>query len=349
LLTFWTKVGECDCETHMEGRSTPMPRMHPGCPVMMTENADVENDMANGSQGNIRKVVSKHGHSCHMRKINGMSVKCVCASQVRHVVWDMGGGVVKAIEPRAAGIDCSKFLSVECNVDLSMLFYNIQQHSNATDKYEYDRLVKKFYDYCLDLLPHGYYTTLIENFNYRMYPGELAYELYDLYAKRELLLLRCYNSATHQSNVDVSVRKSLIGKLLELTDGPGFALCITTQSIAIFDRCVSRHQYEKEDVSILMAAAIQLSVAYFHIRHHDMHLPCVELFVGEINVTNEKDVSSNFVGKSVYVRNRLNLFPFFLFMLFRTTIGKWQLLAWRVPSNTIFHPKMLFCQTFRFS
>jgi len=147
----------------------------------------------------------------------------------------------------------------------------------------------------------------------------------------------------------VSVRKSLVGKLLVLTDGPGFALCITTQSIAIFDRCVSKHQYEKEDVSILMAAAIQLSVAYFHIRHHDMHLPCVELFVGEINVTNEKDVSSNFVGKSVYVRNRLNLFPFFLFMLFRTTIGEWQLLAWRAPSNTIFHPKMLFCQTFRFS
>jgi len=49
------------------------------------------------------------------------------------------------------------------------------------------------------------------------------------------------------------------------------------------------------------------------------------------------------------VRNRLNLFPFFLPMLFRTTIGKWQLLAWRVPSNTISHPKMLFCQTFRFS
>jgi len=265
-------------------------------------------------------------------------------------IFDCGEVIIEALrKTKAAGIDCSKFLSVECNVDLSMLFHNIQQYSNATDKYEYDRLVKKFDDYCLDLLPHGYYTTLIENFNCRMYPGELAYELYDLYAKRELLLLRCYNSATHQSNVDVSVRKSLIGKLLELTDGPGFALCITTQSIAIFDRCVSRHQYEKEDVSILMAAAIQLSVAYFHIRHHDMHLPCVELFVGEINVTNEKDVSSNFVGKSVYVRNRLNLFPFFLFMLFRTTIGKWQLLAWRVPSNTIFHPKMLFCQTFRFS
>jgi len=77
-----------------------MLRMHPGCPVMMTGNADVENNMANGSQGNIRKVVSKHGHSCHMRKINGMSVRCVCASQVRHVAWDMGGGVVKAIEPR---------------------------------------------------------------------------------------------------------------------------------------------------------------------------------------------------------------------------------------------------------
>jgi len=68
--------------------------------AMMTEGADVGSDMANGSQGNIRKVVSGHGHSCHMREINGMSVKCVHAPQVRHVVWDMGGGVVKTIEPR---------------------------------------------------------------------------------------------------------------------------------------------------------------------------------------------------------------------------------------------------------
>jgi len=106
-----------------------------------------------------------------------------------------------------------------------------------------------------------------------------------------------------------------------------FAL-VTTLS-AYFTTCHLLHPAIDSNVSVQSSTALLCTGCFF--------------------IANEKDVSSNFVGKSVCVRNRLNSLPFFLSMLFRTTTGGWQLLAWRAPSNTIFHPKMLFCQTFPFS
>ena len=97
--TFWTRVGEDDCYTHMEGRFAPMLRGYPMCPQMMTENNKVENGEANGTQGDCVGVRLKHGESVHYRKVNGFNVKCVYASQVDHVKWRVGKRIIK-VKPK---------------------------------------------------------------------------------------------------------------------------------------------------------------------------------------------------------------------------------------------------------
>ena len=51
LTTFYTSVGEDDCQCHLEGKFTPMLRCYPRCPLMLTTNTDVGNNLANGTQG----------------------------------------------------------------------------------------------------------------------------------------------------------------------------------------------------------------------------------------------------------------------------------------------------------
>jgi len=49
LKTFYTEVGEDNCDTHMEGRFAPILRCYPRFPQMMTKNKDVGNNQANGT------------------------------------------------------------------------------------------------------------------------------------------------------------------------------------------------------------------------------------------------------------------------------------------------------------
>ena len=100
--TFWTQVGEDDCETHMEGRFTPMLRLYPGSPLMMTRNRDVGNCLANGSQGTCAGVKLKRGRQAHYRRVNNFNVKCAYASEVDHVQWEInhdGRTKIVKIEP----------------------------------------------------------------------------------------------------------------------------------------------------------------------------------------------------------------------------------------------------------
>ena len=99
LTTFYTRVGEDNCDTHMEGRFTPMLRCYPKCPLMLTTNADVGNYLANGTQGYCAGVVLQPKQSFHMRQIDNMLVKCVYASQVKFMLWEVDGKTVH-IEPK---------------------------------------------------------------------------------------------------------------------------------------------------------------------------------------------------------------------------------------------------------
>ena len=99
LTTFYTEVGEDDCHTHMEGRFTPMLRCYPRCPLMLTTNLDVGNNLANGTQGYCVGIVFLSGETFHYRRINEYSVKCAFASQIRYLLWEVNGKTIN-IEPK---------------------------------------------------------------------------------------------------------------------------------------------------------------------------------------------------------------------------------------------------------
>ena len=99
LKSFYTQVGEDDCDTCMEGRFTPMLRCYPECPLMLTTNVDVGNSLANGTQGTCAGIVLHPQQTCHMRNIDNMLVKCVYASQVESLLWRVDNKIIH-IEPK---------------------------------------------------------------------------------------------------------------------------------------------------------------------------------------------------------------------------------------------------------
>jgi hypothetical protein len=88
----WQECGESDLK--FKGRTTrmdPVLKLYKGCPVMLTDNFDVDNRMANGTQGILEKVVLKAGQQTSNLKVNGIEVKAVFASQVKHVLVQHAG------------------------------------------------------------------------------------------------------------------------------------------------------------------------------------------------------------------------------------------------------------------
>jgi len=116
---FYTSVGEDDCSTVMEGQFSPMVRCYPCCPLMMTKNLDVGRRLANGTQGDCTGVELHPGHTTHIRTINNMQVKCVHASQIKHLLWNVNDTVVE-IKPK-------EFTSLEAN-------FPIHESMSSNDK-----------------------------------------------------------------------------------------------------------------------------------------------------------------------------------------------------------------------
>ena len=119
LTTFYTQVGEDNCDTHMEGRFTPMHQCYPKCPLMLTTNMDVGNCLANGTQGKCTGIILKPHQSFHLRQVDNMTVKCIYASQVQSVLWNVNDKNVE-IEPRQynslrAQFPLSKDLQESCS------------------------------------------------------------------------------------------------------------------------------------------------------------------------------------------------------------------------------------------
>ena len=67
-------------------RIDPMLKLYVGCPVMISDNIDVEHSIANGTMLTFKSVKLKKGiEDCSIVNINGYFVRCVEASTLDHV------------------------------------------------------------------------------------------------------------------------------------------------------------------------------------------------------------------------------------------------------------------------
>ena len=84
---FWGDCGESDCKFYNRStRMDPVLKVYPNCQMMLTENKDVINALANGSTYTLKKVMLKSGCEPFLVSVDGVEVKSVFASQVSHVV-----------------------------------------------------------------------------------------------------------------------------------------------------------------------------------------------------------------------------------------------------------------------
>jgi hypothetical protein len=85
-MTFWEDCGEDDIKVNRQKRMDPLLRIYRGCCVLLTENRDVSNGIANGTQARVVEVVLKPNVVPFYVSINEeIQVQAVFASQVDRV------------------------------------------------------------------------------------------------------------------------------------------------------------------------------------------------------------------------------------------------------------------------
>ncbi len=77
---------------------------------MMTQNADVGNNLANGTQGHCLGITLKVNATFHFRSINDMKVKCFFASDVASLMWEVNNKI-HLIQPK-------QYKSIQANFPL---------------------------------------------------------------------------------------------------------------------------------------------------------------------------------------------------------------------------------------
>ena len=103
---FWEECGESDCI--FKARTTrldPVLKLYIGCPLLLNENIDLDNRLANGTQATLVKVVLKPGQNTSKILINGALTTAVFASQVsylllRHIPRDGRAGTEFKMKPK---------------------------------------------------------------------------------------------------------------------------------------------------------------------------------------------------------------------------------------------------------
>ena len=84
--TIWENCGEDDMKMKC-GRMDPVLRLYAGCRVMLTENMNVKDGLANGTQALVESIVLNNDETSKTISIaDGVSVQAVLASQVSHIV-----------------------------------------------------------------------------------------------------------------------------------------------------------------------------------------------------------------------------------------------------------------------
>lgn len=84
---FHENCGESDAYTGRHGRFDPVLKLYDGCEVMLTENIDVINGLANGTQALVKKVWLNPGAQFfNITLQNNIVVKAVYASDVKCIL-----------------------------------------------------------------------------------------------------------------------------------------------------------------------------------------------------------------------------------------------------------------------
>ena len=72
---------------------------YPRCPLLLTLNLDVDNNLTSGTRGYFIDVVLKPQCDFTYQVINGIHVRCIYASQIDYVLWETGDNIIR-IEPQ---------------------------------------------------------------------------------------------------------------------------------------------------------------------------------------------------------------------------------------------------------
>lgn len=86
IKTFFQQVGEAEATGKNRQRVDPCLKLYPGCPMMLTENADVSNGQANGSRTFLVKVTPKPGEQFFPLKLQcGTVIPAYRANQIKSI------------------------------------------------------------------------------------------------------------------------------------------------------------------------------------------------------------------------------------------------------------------------
>jgi hypothetical protein len=84
---FYENCGESNIKSGRNGRLDPVLKLYNNCEVMLTENIDVLNGLANGTRATIQTVALKQSHNCFYVDVgNNVVVKGIYASSVEYVI-----------------------------------------------------------------------------------------------------------------------------------------------------------------------------------------------------------------------------------------------------------------------
>ena len=72
---------------------------YPNARQLLTTNLDCCNGIISGALGHFSKIVLRPNECVHYQRIEGMYVKCVYASQLSYILWEINNEIIK-IEPR---------------------------------------------------------------------------------------------------------------------------------------------------------------------------------------------------------------------------------------------------------
>lgn len=90
--TIYEDIPDYKVKRGKDGKFTdPLLKLYIGAPVMLTENEDVKNGIANGTTGKIKSIILKDGalENLHLIKIDGYEVNCIDANLVNVIMIEI--------------------------------------------------------------------------------------------------------------------------------------------------------------------------------------------------------------------------------------------------------------------
>ena len=83
---FYENCGESNIKNGRSGRIDPVLKIYKNCEVMLTENIDVFNGLANGTRATVQTVSLHTGHNFFQVNVGNLLVKGIYASSIEHIM-----------------------------------------------------------------------------------------------------------------------------------------------------------------------------------------------------------------------------------------------------------------------